>query len=109
MYNALVIPVLMYGAQVWYTGINQKGLLTQMQVAQNEGIHKVTSIFKTSPIEPLHNLTHVPPIMYLMGKLMHSYSLRLGHLPLHVKVRMVLTMDQCHYWPAYVHPTINLA
>ena len=32
-YNALVIPVLMYGAQVWFTGVNQKGLLTQMQVA----------------------------------------------------------------------------
>jgi len=64
-----------------------------MQVAQNKGIRKMMGVFKTSPIEPLHNLTHVPPITYLMGKLMHSYSLRLGHLSPYIKVRTVLTAD----------------
>jgi hypothetical protein len=33
VYNALVIPVLTYGAQVWYTGHNQKGLVHKLQVA----------------------------------------------------------------------------
>ncbi len=108
VYNTLVVPILMYGAQVWYTGINQKGLITQMQTTQNEGIRKIVGVFKTSLMEPLHNLTHIPPISYLMGKLMHAYSLRLGCLPPHVKVRTVLTADQCQYWPDYVCPPMNL-
>src|SRR6266851_1180200 len=93
IYNTLVIPMLTYGAQVWYTGVNQKGLITQMQVAKNEGICKITGVFKTSPLKPLHNLTCIPPITYLIGKLMHSYTLRLGRLPPHMKVRTVLTTD----------------
>jgi hypothetical protein len=67
----------MYGAQVWYTGINQKRLLNWLQIAQNEGLCKMTGVFCTTPMEPLHNLTCVPPIPYLMDKLMHSYSHRL--------------------------------
>jgi len=33
VYNALVIPVLTYGATVWYTGIGQKGLVQRLQIA----------------------------------------------------------------------------
>jgi hypothetical protein len=61
VYNALVIPVLTYGAQVWYTGVGQKGLVQHLQVAQNKGIHKITSTFRTLPVEPLHNMTGIPP------------------------------------------------
>ncbi len=57
VYNTLIISVLTYGAPVWYTGIKQKGLVAHMQVAQNEGLRKLTGVFKTTPIEPLHNLT----------------------------------------------------
>jgi hypothetical protein len=77
VYNTLVIPTLTYGAQVWYTCIGQKGLLHKMQVAQNEGIRKITGAFRTTLVEPLQNLTGVPPIPYLMTKLMDSYANRL--------------------------------
>ncbi len=40
---------------------------------------------------------------------MHSYSVRLGQLPPHTKVRTVLTMDQCRYWPDYIQPLTNLS
>jgi len=56
VYNMLVIPILMYGAQVWFIGVNQKGLLACMQVAQNDRLHKITRVFKMTPLEPLHNL-----------------------------------------------------
>ena len=39
---------------------------------------------------------------------MHSYTLRLGHLPPTTKVRTVLTTDQCRIWPDYVNPPTNL-
>jgi len=103
-----VIPTLTYRAQVWYNSVQQKRLLNCLQIAQNEGIHKMTGVFCTTPIEPLHNLTRIPPIPYLMGKLMHSYAHRLWDLPSSAKVRTIITTNQCRYWPEYVNPTMNL-
>jgi hypothetical protein len=108
VYNALIIPVLTYGAQVWYTGKGQKGLIQWLQVAQNEGLRKMTGVFKTTPIDPLHNLTRVPPISYVLPKLMHTYSNRLQGLPARAKVRTILSEDQCRYWPDYINPMTNL-
>jgi hypothetical protein len=64
VYNALIIPVLTYGAQVWYIGHCQKGLIARLQTAQNEGLCKMTGVFKTTPIDPLHNLISIPPTVY---------------------------------------------
>jgi hypothetical protein len=93
---------------MWYTGKRQKSLIHRLQVAQNEGLCKMMGIFKTTPIDPLHNLTGVPPISYVLPKLMHSYSNRLQGLPARAKVRTILSEDQCHYWPDYITPTTNL-
>ena len=109
VYNALVIPILTYGAQAWYMGHNQKGLIHKLQVAQNEGICKIGGVFKTMPLNPLHNLLGVPPISYVLPKLMHSYDLRLQDLPPDAKVHTVLDTDQCHYWPTYINPSTNLS
>ncbi len=108
VYNALVIPVLMYGATVWFTGVGQKGLVQCLQVAQNEGIHKITGMFKTTPLEPLHNMIGVPPIAYLLTKLMHTYSLRLQSMPPDALICTVLTHDRCCYWPNFFSPNTNL-
>jgi hypothetical protein len=108
VYNALIIPTLTYGAQVWYTGKGQNSLIQHLQVAQNEGLCKMTGVFKTTPIDPLHNLTGVPPISYVLPKLMHAYSNHLQGLPARAKVRTILSEDQCCYWPDYLTPQTNL-
>jgi hypothetical protein len=108
VYNALIIPTLTYGAQVWYTSKGQKSLVHRLQVAQNEGLRKMTGIFKMTPVDPLHNLTGVPPISYVLPKLMHAYSNHLQELPTRAKVRTILSEDQCRYWLAYVTPMTNL-
>ncbi len=104
VYNVLVIPVLTYGASVWYTGVRQKGLVQCLQVAQNNSIRKITGVFCTTPIEPLHNMMGIPPISYMLPKLIHAYTLRLQGLPPRAKVKTVLEMDQCRYWPEYITP-----
>jgi hypothetical protein len=109
VFNAIVIPTLTYGVPVWYTGKRQKGLINRMQIAQNEGLRKMTGVFRTTPVEPLHNLTRVPPISYVLDKLILSYSQRLEGLPPQCKTRTIITADQCRYWPAYVQPPTNLA
>jgi hypothetical protein len=68
----------------------------------------MTGVFKTTPIDPLHNLTGVPPISYVLPKLMHAYSNRLQRLPARARVRTILSEDQCHYWPDYITPMTNL-
>jgi hypothetical protein len=108
VYNALIIPTLTYGAQVWYTSKRQKGLVHQLQVAQNEGLHKMMGVFKTTPIDPLHNLTGVPPISYVLSKLMHAYSNCLQGLPTRARVQTILSEDQCRYWPDYINTMTNL-
>jgi hypothetical protein len=108
VYNVLIIPGLTYGAQIWYTRVNQKGLIQRLQVAQNEGLHKIAGVFKTTPVEPLHNLTGVPPISYVLDKLKHPYSLKLQGTALNAKTRTILYSDQCRYWPDYVCPSTNL-
>ena len=106
VYNALIIPVLTYGTQVWYTGHRQKGLIAHLQTAQNEGLHKMTGVFKTTPIDPLHNLIGIPPISYLLPKLMNTYSLRLQGSAPNALIRTVLLNDQCCYWPeSFLPPT----
>jgi hypothetical protein len=58
-------------------GVKQKGLIQKLQVTQNDGLHKIARVFKTTPVEPLHNLIGVLPISYVLNKLKHSYSLKL--------------------------------
>jgi hypothetical protein len=55
------------------------------------------------------NLLGVPPISYVLPKLMHSYALRLQGLPPNAKVCTVLDIDQCRYWPTYINPPTNLS
>ncbi len=61
VYNTLVVPMLMYGASVWYTRVRQKGLIHRLRVAQNNGIQKITGVFHMMPTEPLHNMCHRRP------------------------------------------------
>jgi hypothetical protein len=109
VYNALIIPGLTYGAQVWYTGVKQKGLIQKLQVAQNDRLRKIAGVFKMTPVEPLHNLTGVPPISYVLNKLKHSYSLKLQGTAPNAKTRTILYQDQCQYWPDYVRPITDLS
>jgi hypothetical protein len=60
-YNAICLPVLTYGCQLWYTG-KQKKLANKLQVVQNEGVRLIAGAFRTTPREPLHQLFNILPI-----------------------------------------------
>ncbi len=53
-------------------------------------------------------MTGIPPLSYVLPKLIHAYTLRLQGLPPGAKVKTVLKTDQCHYWPEYITPPTNL-
>jgi Reverse transcriptase (RNA-dependent DNA polymerase) len=64
LFQALLMPVLTYGAQVWFTDRHQLGLFKILQTAQNEACRKLAGIFKTTPVNFIHTLLHIPPIEY---------------------------------------------
>jgi hypothetical protein len=66
IFLAVIIPILTYGTQVWFTDHRQKDLIAVLQVAQNEACRKLGGFFRTTPINLLHNLLAIPPICYCL-------------------------------------------
>ena len=106
VYLMYVIPILTYGVPVWYTGVSQKGLINTLQVAQNEGIRKITGVFRTTPTAITENMIGIAPIKYLLPRIIHSFCNRLiATNPNHI-LHSILTDDQCRYWRS--DPITNL-
>ena len=78
-YNAICLPVLTYGCQLWYKG-KQKKLAEKLQVVQNEGVRLIAGAFKTSPREPLQQLLNILPITLRLRMLTDNSALRLYRL-----------------------------
>jgi hypothetical protein len=75
------VPILTYGAQVWFTDRHQSGLLKILQTAQNEACRKLAGIFKTTPVNFIHTLLCIPPIEYRLRHLLRSAGSRISSLP----------------------------
>ena len=52
-----------------------------LQVAQNDALRKMSGCFRTTPIDPLHNLMGISPIEFTAWKLVRSYGDCLARLP----------------------------
>ena len=79
VFNAVILPILTYAAPVWYTG--QAGLLRDLRTAQNAAIRHIAGAFRTTPVDPLHQLMGIMPIDIRMGMLIKNAALRLYRLP----------------------------
>jgi hypothetical protein len=87
IFQTVIVPVLTYGSQVWFTDHRQASLIGILQVAQNEACRKIGSFFCTTPTNLMHNLLSIPPIRYRLWHLIHQASLRLDRLPPFVSIR----------------------
>jgi len=107
VYHAIVLPVLAYGAPVWYTGVRQKKICQTLQIAQNDAIRRITGCFRTTPTEPLHSLISIPPIKYTLDqaldKIRNNYkdrdnrpsqTCRTNYLPFSLHAHMWTYMQQ---------------
>jgi hypothetical protein len=75
-YNAICLPVLTYGCQLWFTG-KQKGLVQKLQTVQNEAVKVISGSFRTAPREPLHQLLSILPMDLRLTMLTQNSALRL--------------------------------
>ena len=87
LFKMCVIPVITYGCQLWFDPRKlSRTLINKLQVIQNAGLRRIAGAFKTTPIEPLHVLTFMPPIEVTICHLYASSALRLFWLPLNSEV-----------------------
>ena len=81
LYHTIALPTLSYGSQLWWTSPKKQTLLNILWTAQNVGLHLITGVFHTTPMEPLHVLAHVLPIHIYLEKLCSNSALHLLRLP----------------------------
>lgn len=79
-YNAICLPVLTYGCQLWYRG-KQVTLVKKLQVVQNEAVRIISGTFRTAPREPLHHLLTILPMDVRLTLLLKNTALRLYKVP----------------------------
>ena len=80
VFNAVCLPVLSYGCQLWAMSRKYKSLCVKAQLVFNEGIKVISGAFCTALQEPLHELTCVLPARYFFDKLTHTSALRLHRI-----------------------------
>jgi hypothetical protein len=79
--NAVCLPVLTYGSQLWFLTGAAKGLINMVQRVQNDMVHQVTGAFCTALWEALLHFTRMIPMKFFIEKLMYTSALCLYRLP----------------------------
>jgi hypothetical protein len=81
--NAVCLPVMTYGCQLWYreNGKGVKKLIVQLQLVQNKMVKVVAGAFRTAPHKALLEITRMLPMQFHLAKLTHTSALCLYRLP----------------------------
>jgi hypothetical protein len=79
-YNAICLPVLTYGCQLWYTG-KQIILVRKLQIVQNDAVKLISGTFRTTPREPLHQLLNILPMDLRLNLMLQKMAFRLYKAP----------------------------
>ena len=66
VYHSIILPIPTYAFLVWFSLHTTKKVLKIFQVAQNNVVCKISSCFQTTPVEPLHLLVSIPPIIFTL-------------------------------------------
>jgi hypothetical protein len=81
VFNAVCLPVLSYGCQLWANSPKVVSLMKKVQLVFNEGVKVISGAFRTAPREPLHEILRVLPARHFLEKLIHTSALRLYRVP----------------------------
>jgi hypothetical protein len=70
--NAVCLPVMTWGCQLWFRQGGTKGLVKMLQQVQNEMVKVVTGSFHTAPRETLLQITRMLPMRHFLEKLTYT-------------------------------------
>jgi hypothetical protein len=79
--NAICLPVMTWGVQLWYCTRGAKGLITMLQHVQNDMVKVVAGSFHTAPCEALLEHMRMLPMRHFVEKLTYTSALQLYRLP----------------------------
>ena len=108
LFYALILPVLTYGFPLYSTQPRNKGLLDILQVAQNDMVRKISGVFKTTPIVPLHYMMAIPPLPLSIKKLTAVFRLRIQRLPLSSLICTITLTNPSADWHLSLNPPTAL-
>ena len=66
LYLGCVIPILMWGAELWFSGPGDGGHLSKLETVEYKGLLKVTGAWNSSPRVNLAVLTNCMPIAQVL-------------------------------------------
>ena len=76
-------------------------------MAQNDAVHRISSSFRTTPVEPLHNMLAIPPIRFTIAKYCAAFTACLSHLPPTVNLCTITSVNQTAFFiPPVPIPTL---
>ena len=81
LYLSAVLPILDFGAEIWYTGERQQGYVSQLQKVQNKALRSLLGAFRTSPTAALEAESAIPPTRTRLQHLRRKYAIRIATLP----------------------------
>ncbi|KAL7283508.1 hypothetical protein ACG7TL_002941 [Trametes sanguinea] len=81
LYISCVLPLLTYGAQVWFKSKGVKTLMKPLLAAQNRALRWITGAFRTTPIGAMQTMAGIMPLQLHCRKLQERYGLRVHTLP----------------------------
>jgi ribonuclease HI len=82
LYKTVVLPILTFGAEVWFTGRKQKALVETLSQAQNDGLRWILGAFRTTPSPALHHLGSILPLPHLLNQISLRAAVCIHTLPL---------------------------
>ena len=80
LYKSCILPILTYGAPIWYRPKGGKHLLNPLRTTQNTALRWITGTFCTTPAKLLPIFGAVEPIALYCQKLRERYLLRIHKL-----------------------------
>jgi hypothetical protein len=75
-----IIPTLTYGCQLWWGARYSKSNTARLQTSLNGALRLICGAFKTTPVNALQYISHIPPITHIIHKTCYSASIRLHRL-----------------------------
>ena len=97
VFHAITLPVLLYGLPLW-SHRAPKRLINILQVAQNDAVRRISGSFRTTPVDPLHNMLAIPPIWFTIAKYRAALTTCLSRLPPTANLRTVTIVDQTAFF-----------
>ena len=97
VFHAITLPVLLYGLPLW-SHRPPKRIIQTLQIAQNEAVRRISGSFRTTPIEPLHNMLAIPPIRFMIAKYRAAFTARLSRLPPTANLRTITSADRTAFF-----------